>query len=57
MSIASSEKHRRIKARRVMADFGDHIAVAQQMQRGDRVGTGGKSARVPGRFAAGDLQR
>ncbi len=51
------EEHRRIEAGRVVADLGHHVAVAQQMQRGDRVGAGGEAARVAGRLAAGDLQR
>ena len=51
------EEHRRIEAGRVVADLGHHVAVAQQMQRGDCVGAGGEAAGVAGGLAAGDLQR
>ena len=50
------EEHRRVEAGRMVADLGHHVAVAQQMQRGHRVGAGGEAARVAGRLAAGDLQ-
>jgi hypothetical protein len=42
------EEHRRVEAGRVVADLGHHVAVAQQVQRGDRVGAGGEAAGVAG---------
>ncbi len=51
------EEHCRIETRRVVADLGHHVAVAQEMQRGDGVGAGGEATGVTRGLAAGDLQR
>ena len=51
------EEHRRIEAGRVVADLGHHVAVAEQVQRGDGIGAGSEATGVAGGLGSGDLQR
>jgi hypothetical protein len=53
----SIEEHGRVEARRVVADLGDDVGVAEHDQRRIGLGAGGEAARMAGSLAAADLQR